>query len=46
MAAAKIEPDELPKVIRALEHYEAYLRSQRRDDGEFRRIVERLRKAQ
>jgi hypothetical protein len=43
--AAKIEPDELPKVIRALEHYDAYLRATKREDGEFRRIAEKLKKA-
>ena len=42
----KIEPEELPKVIKALEHYDAYLRATRRTDSEFRRIVERLKKAQ
>ena len=51
----KIEPDELSKVIKALEHYkvikalehyDAYLRATLREDSEFARIVERLKRSQ
>ena len=36
--------EEIPKVVKALEHYDAYLRATQREDSTFRQVAERLKK--
>ena len=39
-----LDSEEIARIVQALEHYHAYLRSQRRDDnGRYLRLAERLR---
>jgi hypothetical protein len=40
----KIDLDEIRRLIDAVDHYEAYLHSQQRDDAKFRELLVRLRK--
>jgi hypothetical protein len=35
--------EEIARIVKALEHYHAYLQSQRRDDGRYLELAERLR---
>ena len=39
-----LDEDEIRRLIDAVDHYEAYLHSQQRDDGKFRDLLVRLRK--
>jgi hypothetical protein len=39
-----LDEDEIRRLIDAVEHYEAYLHSQRRDEEKFRELLVRLRK--
>lgn len=39
-----IDPEDLKRILAAIDHYVAYLKSQRRSDSEFERLAERLRK--
>jgi hypothetical protein len=39
-----LDEDEIRRLIDALDHYEAYLHSQQRDDAKFRELLVRLRK--
>jgi hypothetical protein len=39
-----MDEDEIRRLIDAVEHYEAYLHSQQRDDTKFRELLVRLRK--
>ena len=39
-----LDEDEVRRLIDAVEHYEAYLHSQQRDEGKFRELLVRLRK--
>jgi hypothetical protein len=39
-----LDEDEIRRLIDAVDHYEAYLHSQQRDDTKFRELVVRLRK--
>jgi hypothetical protein len=38
----ELSEDETELVVRALEHYSAYLRSAQRDDGRYQELAERL----
>jgi hypothetical protein len=38
-----LDSEEIARIVQALEHYHAYLRSQRRDDSTYMRLAERLR---
>ena len=39
-----LDEDEIRRLIDAVDHYEAYLHSQQRDDTKFRELLVRLRK--
>jgi hypothetical protein len=39
-----LDEDEIRRLIDAVDHYEAYLHSQQRDDAKFRELLVRLRK--
>ena len=39
-----VDEDEIRRLIDAVEHYEAYLHSQQRDETKFRELLLRLRK--
>ena len=39
-----LDEDEIRRLIDAVEHYEAYLHSQQRDETKFRELLVRLRK--
>ena len=39
-----LDEDEIRRLIDAVDHYEAYLHSQQRDEAKFRELVVRLRK--
>jgi hypothetical protein len=39
-----LDEDEIRRLIDAVEHYEAYLHSQQRDESKFRELLMRLRK--
>ena len=39
-----LDEDEIRRLIDAVEHYEAYLHSQQRDEAKFRELLLRLRK--
>lgn len=39
-----LDEDEIRRLIDALDHYEAYLHSQQRDEAKFRELLVRLRK--
>jgi hypothetical protein len=38
-----LDAEEIARIVQALEHYHADLRSQRRDDSTYMRLAERLR---
>jgi hypothetical protein len=38
-----LDSEEIARIMMALEHYHAYLRSQQRDDCRYMRLAERLR---
>jgi hypothetical protein len=38
-----LDSEEIARIVQALEHYHAYLRSKRRDDSTYMRLAERLR---
>ncbi len=40
----ELDEDEIQRLIEAVDHYEAYLHSQQRDDTKFRELLTRLRK--
>jgi hypothetical protein len=40
-----LDEDEIRRLIDAVDHYEAYLHSQHRDEGKFRELLVRLRTA-
>jgi hypothetical protein len=44
-AKVDLDEDEIRRLIDAVEHYEAYLHSQQRDETKFRELLVRLRKA-
>jgi hypothetical protein len=39
-----LDEDEIRRLIDAIDHYEAYLHSQQRDEAKFRELLVRLRK--
>ena len=39
-----LDEDEIRRLIEAVDHYEAYLHSQQRDEAKFRELLVRLRK--
>ncbi len=39
-----LDEDEIRRLIDAVDHYDAYLHSQQRDEGKFRELLVRLRK--
>jgi hypothetical protein len=39
-----LDEDEIRRLIDAVDHYEAYLHSQQRDEAKFRELIVRLRK--
>ena len=39
-----LDEDEIRRLIDAVEHYEAYMHSQQRDESKFRELLTRLRK--
>jgi len=41
---ADLDQDEIRRLIDAVDHYEAYLHSQQRDETKFRELLVRLRK--
>ena len=38
-----LDSGEIARIVKVLEHYHAYLRSQQRDDSAYLRLAERLR---
>jgi hypothetical protein len=38
-----LDSEEIARIVKALEHYDAYLQSQRRDDSRYLQLAERLR---
>lgn len=39
-----IDPEDIARIVKALDHYSAYLKSQQRSDSAFERLADRLRK--
>jgi hypothetical protein len=44
MAKIDLAPEEIQRVVKALEHYDAYLKATLREDGTYRAVADRLKK--